>query len=105
MKLFGRRDGNHREKQAFGKALLVQESALVWIITISFIILAFICVTSGMSMVEIGFLTVLPGVAWAAYGVSQAMYYKKSEKENTKNGIVYETAMADRENASDPDAP
>lgn len=31
--------------------------------------------------------------AWGAYGVSQAMYYKKSEKENTAGGIVFETAM------------
>jgi len=35
----------------------------------------------------------VPGVAWSAYAVSQAYYYKKSEKENTKNGIIYETAM------------
>ena len=32
---------------------------------------------------------------WTAYGVSQHAYYKKSEKENTKDGIIYETAMLD----------
>ena len=30
---------------------------------------------------------------WAAYGVSQACYYKKAEKENTKGGIIFEKAM------------
>lgn len=84
---------DNERKTAFSKILLIQESALIWIITISFIILAFLCVLQGMSAVEIGFLTVLPGVAWAAYGASQAFYYKKAEKENTKDGIVYETAM------------
>lgn len=81
------------KKKTFSKGLLIQESILIWIITLAFIVLAFICVIQGMSMVEIGFLTVLPGVAWTAYGVSQAFYYKKSEKENTKDGIIYETAM------------
>ena len=81
------------KKKTFSKGLLIQESILIWIITLAFIVLAFICVIQGMSMVEIGFLTVLPGVAWAAYGVSQAFYYKQSEKENTKDGIIYETAM------------
>jgi hypothetical protein len=33
------------------------------------------------------------GFPWTAYGVSQACYYKKSQKENTKGGITYETAL------------
>lgn len=92
MGLFKKKNKENKKK-TFSKSLLVQESILIWIITLAFIALAFICVLHGMSMVEIGFLTVLPGVAWAAYGVSQAFYYKKSEKENTKDGIIYETAM------------
>ena len=92
MGLFKKKNKENKKK-TFSKALLIQESILIWIITLAFITLAFICVLQGMSMVEIGFLTVLPGVAWTAYGVSQAFYYKKSEKENTKDGIIYETAM------------
>jgi hypothetical protein len=34
---------------------------------------------------------------WAAYGASQAFYYKKAEKENTKGGIKYDTVMLDKE--------
>lgn len=96
MKLLGNKKKAREEKPVgFSKVLLVQESILVWIITISFIILAFLCILNGMSAVEIGFLTVLPGVAWAAYGVSQAFYYKKSERENSSGGVVYETTMAE----------
>ena len=40
-------------------------------------------------------ITAMTGFPWTAYGVSQAFYYRKSEKENTKNGIVYETALID----------
>lgn len=93
MKIYRKKNKEKDSKKTFSKGLLIQESILIWLITISFIVLAFICVLMGMSAVEIGFLTVLPGVAWAAYGVSQMAYYKKAEKENTKDGIVYETAM------------
>lgn len=34
------------------------------------------------------------GFPWSAYGVSQAAYYRKAMKENTKDGIKYETVMA-----------
>jgi hypothetical protein len=35
------------------------------------------------------------GFPWTAYGVSQMYYYKKSMKENSKNGIKYDAVMAD----------
>ena len=35
---------NNSEKLEFSKKLLLQESMLIWIITIAFIILAFVCV-------------------------------------------------------------
>ena len=31
--------------------------------------------------------------AWGAYGVSQAMYYRKAMKENTTGGIKFESVM------------
>ena len=33
------------------------------------------------------------GLPWTAYAVSQAFYYRKAMKENTKDGIKYETTM------------
>lgn len=35
---------------------------------------------------------------WTAYGVSQACYYRKSEKENTIGGIKYDSVMAQFKN-------
>ena len=80
-------------KTSFSKVLLVQESALIWIVTLSFIRLAYLCVQTGY-LWSLPWLAVALTGAWTAYGVSQAMYYKKSEKENTAGGIVFETAMA-----------
>ena len=80
-------------KVEFSKALLIQESILIWIITISFIALAFVCIFSGF-FGELPWLAAMAAFPWTAYGASQAFYYRKSEKENTKDGIKFETVMA-----------
>ena len=84
-----KKNQNKKEKTSFSKALLIQESILIWIITISFLVLAFICVFNGF-FGELPWLTAIVGFPWTAYGISQAYYYKKSMKENTKDGIVYD---------------
>lgn len=77
-----------KKKKEFSKILLLQESLLIWVITLCCIIMAFMCIIRS-SFVELPWITALVGVPWGAYGVSQAFYYKKSEKENTKDGITY----------------
>jgi len=76
----------------FSKKLIWQESALIWIISISFIVLAFVCVKNAY-FGELPWLTAMVGLPWTAYAVSQAFYYRKAMKENTKDGIKYETTM------------
>ena len=76
----------------FSKKLIWQESALIWIISISFIILAFVCVKNAY-FGELPWLTAMVGLPWTAYAVSQAFYYRKAMKENTRDGIKYETTM------------
>lgn len=87
----------------FSKLLLIQESILIWVITIAFIILAFVCITSGF-FGELPWLAAMAAFPWTAYGASQAFYYKKAEKENTKNGIKFETVMANIQ-TNDNDTP
>lgn len=81
------------QKRSFSKVLLVQESVLIWVLSLAFVALAFLCVRDGYTG-SLPWLAVTLTGAWGAYGISQAMYYKKSEKENTTGGIVFETAMA-----------
>lgn len=87
-----------RKKQSknleFSKILLIQESLLIWIMTIFFMYLAFLCI-KNQYFGELPWLAAMVGFPWTAYGVSQMYYYKKSMKENTEGGIKYETAMAD----------
>lgn len=92
-----RRKRNSRKKkhtQEFSKWLLVQETALIWLVTITFLVLAFICI-KNQYFGELPWLTAMAAFPWTAYGVSQAFYYKKATAENTKDGIKYETTMAE----------
>lgn len=83
-----------KAKKEFSKFLLIQESVLIWIMTIAFIILAYICVVNQY-FGELPWLSAMIGLPWTAYGVSQAFYYKKAMAENTKDGIKFETTMAE----------
>ena len=85
---------NTENKMEFSKQLLLQESLLIWIITIAFIILAFVCV-ANQYFGELPWLAAMCGFPWTAYGASQAFYFRKAEKENTKGGIKYETVMSE----------
>ena len=76
----------------FSKRLLMQESILVWITTIAFIVLAFVCIANQF-FGELPWLVAMATCPWTAYAVGQGFYYRKAEKENTKGGIKYDTAM------------
>lgn len=82
-----------KKKKEFSKSLLIQESVLVWIISLAFIGLAFVSISQGY-IGELPWLTAMVALPWTAYGASQAFYYRKAEKENTKGGIKYDTTMA-----------
>lgn len=84
---------NSRDKE-FSKTLLKQESALIWIMTLSFIGLAALCIIKDY-VGSLPWLTAMVSLPWTAYGVSQCFYYNKAKAENTKEGIKYETVMAD----------
>lgn len=86
----------------FSKRLLIQESLLLWVVTLAFIILAFVCI-SNQYFGELPWLTAMAMAPWGAYAVGQGFYYRKAEKENTQGGIKYETVMAQLQtNDDDP---
>ena len=83
----------------FSKVLLIQESALIWIMTLVFLGLAYLCIVHDY-MGSLSWLTAMITLPWSAYGVSQCFYYNKSKAENTEGGIKYETVMTDLINNS-----
>lgn len=91
---------NYIKNLEFSKILLVQESLLIWIVTICFIILAFMSVIMGY-LGALPWLSVIAGSCWGAYGVSQAFYYNKAKCENSKGGIKYDTIISQYQQQED----
>lgn len=89
---------NNTKKKEFSKLLLIQESILIWIVTIVLLILAFVCIKQEY-FGELPWIAAMVGFPWSAYGVSQMYYYKKSMAENTKDGIKYESVIKELDNA------
>ena len=83
----------------FSKTLLKQESALIWIMSLSFIVLAFYCIYMGFTG-TLPCLAAMVGFPWTAYGVSQAFYYRKSMAENTCGGVKYESVILEAQQAA-----
>lgn len=88
-----------QNKKEFSKLLLIQETVLIWVMTLAILALAFVCVLT-QSYSELPWLTTMIGFPWTAYGISQAYYYNKAKAENTKGGIKYETTMKEIENTN-----
>lgn len=89
-----------KQKRAFSKTLLIQESALLWIMTLAFLGLAYMCIDREFAA-SLPWLAAMVSFPWAAYGVSQVYYYKKSMAENTAGGITYESAFNNSNSAED----
>jgi hypothetical protein len=58
-----------KKKMEFSKLLLLQESMLIWVITIAFIALSFVCVLNQY-FGELPWLAAMCGFPWTAYGAS-----------------------------------
>ena len=92
----------NKKKMEFSKTLLVWETILIWFITLAFIALVYLCIKNSY-FGDLTWLSIIYGCPWAAYGVSQACYYKKAEKENTKGGIKYDSVMKAAQSVLDPE--
>lgn len=86
--------GSNKNGKEFSKTLLIQESILVWFISTVCLGLAYLCILKDYTG-SLPWLSAMIGLPWAAYGVSQACYYNKAKAENTKDGIKYDSAMAE----------
>lgn len=75
------------------KQLTRDVRALLWIITIGGLLLAFYCVRVGYT----GALPWISGMvssAWAAYGTICAFYFNMAKSDHKQGGITFEAARA-----------
>lgn len=89
-----------KQKRAFSKTLLIQESVLLWIMTLVFLYLAYMSIDMGYTG-SLPWLSAMVSFPWAAYAVSAGFYYSKSKAENTVGGITYESAFKSSNAATD----
>lgn len=92
-------ENDNTPKLPFSKKLINDIRYLLWIITISSIILAFYCIKLGY-LGTLPWIAALVGLPWSAHGVVCSFYLNMSKSDHQKNGITYELAMRDLDAAA-----
>lgn len=84
----------------FSKQLILDIRALLWIVTISGIILAFMCVYNGY-LGTLPWISALVGLPWSAHGIVCSFYLNMAKSDHSQGGITYELAMKETNNIED----
>ena len=84
-----------RSAKEFTQYMIVSDNAILWFISISYVVLAGYSIYRNYTG-ALPWLTSGQALAFGGWATVQCFLIKKSEKQNTKGGITYETAM--REN-------
>ena len=88
--------GRHISKRDFSKQLICDIRSLLWIVTISGILLAFYCVHLGY-LGTLPWISALVGLPWSAHGVVCSFYRNMSKSDHKKGGITYDLAINDQQ--------
>lgn len=84
--------GRHISKRDFSKQLICDIRSLLWIVTVSGILLAFYCVHLGY-LGTLPWISALVGLPWSAHGVVCSFYLNMSKSDHQKGGITYDLAI------------
>lgn len=82
-----------KERLAFSKQAVKDDRPLLWIITISGILLAALCVFKEFDP-ALPWISAMVGAPWAAHGTMVAFYFKMAQSDHSEGGITYEAAKA-----------
>lgn len=105
--------GAHRKKKkplSFSKQLIRDIRALLWIVTLGGLALAFFCIHRGYTG-SLPWIGAMVGLPWTAHGVVCAFYLNMAKSDHKSGpdgtGITYAAAQANgfRENAGSKDSP
>lgn len=82
----------NKDKLDFSKKLINDIRLLLWIITITSIVLAFYCVYLGYQG-TLPWIAALVGLPWSAHGIVCSFYLNMAKSDHREGGITFETAM------------
>lgn len=86
-----------KTKLEFSKKLIMDIRALLWIVTLAGIALAFYCIYLGY-LGTLPWISALVGLPWSAHGVVCSFYLNMAKSDHSQGGITYELAMKDKSN-------
>jgi len=84
-----KRPKKRKKRMEFSKKIFVG-------VTIGTVAVSVFAMVMAWRTQDTGVLAYLIPAVFAELATATGFYYRKAEKENTKGGIVYDTAMADR---------
>ena len=77
----------------YSKRILRDVRALLWIVTVGGLILAFLCIQKGY-LGSLPWIGTMVGLPWTAYGTVASFYMNMSKSDHRAGGITYEAAKA-----------
>lgn len=85
-----------RSAKEFTQYMIVSDNAILWFISISYVVLAGYSIYRNYTG-ALPWLTSGQALAFGGWATVQCFLIKKSEKQNTKGGITYDTAMREQD--------
>lgn len=84
------------KKLDFSKKLINDIRMLLWVVTVSGILLAFMCIYMGY-LGTLPWISALVGLPWSAHGVVCSFYLAMAKSDHKKGGITYDLALKETE--------
>lgn len=81
-----------KKRLEYSKKVVSDIRILLWITTLGGLLLAFYCVHNGY-VGELGWITSLVGLAWAAHGTVSSFYLNMAKSDHREGGITYTQAL------------
>lgn len=82
-----------RQYRCFSKRLIADIRPLLWIVTLSGLALAFVCVWKGYTG-SLPWISSMVGLPWAAHGAVCSFYMNMAKSDHSEGGITFEKAKA-----------
>lgn len=77
----------------YSKRLVSDIRALLWVVTVGGLLLAFYCIRTGYTG-SLPWISAMVGLPWSAHGVVCSFYLSLCKSDHRRGGITYETAKA-----------
>lgn len=82
-----------KKRKEYSKQLINDIRPLLWIVTLSGLLLGFYCVYKGFAG-SLPWISAMVGLPWTAHGTVCAFYLNMSKSDHKEGGITYAKAAA-----------